>query len=718
MKRLWLCLWLVFAGLVHAAAPELGVPELQPLARQAAAAHMTAELLGHYHYRQVALDDALSEKIFDRYLKVLDGERLFFTRSDIDPWRMARTRLDDGILGDDLTIPFAVFNLYLRRAHERFAYARSLLKEGFDFRQSESYRFAREDEPWPSSEAEMRELWRKRVKNEWLQLKLAGKADGDIAPLLDKRYENSLRRIAQTKSEDAFRIFMNAYTMAVEPHTGYMGPRAAEDFGISMRLALVGIGAVLEDKDGHATIKELVPGSPSALSGRLGVGDRIVGVAQGAKGAPVDVVGWRLDDTVALIRGAADTVVRLEILPSGAALDARHRTVALVRKKVNLEAQAAKKSVQTVSDGGATHRIGVISLPGFYEDFDAKRRGDPEYRSAARDVARLLGELKTEAVDGIVIDLRNNGGGSLTEAVDLTGLFIDTGPVVQQRDSRGRIGVAADTLAGTAWDGPLGVLINRASASASEIFAAAIQDYGRGIVIGDNSFGKGTVQTVLDLDEVSGKKGAQLGGLRLTIAQFFRIDGSTTQLRGVQPDIRLPSFIDSTRFGESSFDNALPSMRIRAADYERVDNLDDVLTALRQRHDARVAADAAYQSLVTDAAEMQALRQKKELGLNEAERRKEKNAWEARAKVRNGKADREAGGTDAAASDDVEDDADKPKKDAKDVLLVEAAQIVGDAANLFKSRAVPALQVGLRESLSRRSIRVGHLSPSVASQPK
>ncbi len=493
------------------------------------------------------------------------------------------------------------------------------------------------------------------------------------------------------KSEDAFQIFMDAYTTAIEPHTNYMGPRATEDFDISMRLSLVGIGAVLEEKDDYATIKELMPGSPAALSRRLAVGDRIAAVAQGQEGRAVDVVGWRLDDTVALIRGAADTVVRLDIVPAGAAPDAGHRSVALVRKKVSLESQAAKKSIVTFADAGATHRIGIIALPGFYEDFEARRRGDRDFRSATRDVERLLGELKAARVDGVLIDLRNNGGRSLSEAIDLTGLFIDTGPVVQQRDARGRIFVAADTNAGTAWDGPLGVLINRASASASEIFAAAIQDYRRGIVIGEDSFGKGTVQSVVSLDELSGNKGAPFGELRLTIAQFFRINGGTTQLRGVQPDIRLLSFIDAARFGESSFDNALPWMRIGTADYWTLNDFADLLPVLQRRHDARVAADADYQALVDDIADAESLRRKKEISLDEAERRKEKAAREARAQA-HGKSP-EASAVDAS---DTDEEAAKPGKNQKDILLDEAAHIVGDEVELLNAPPRLAVQAERR----------------------
>ena len=412
---------------------------------------------------------------------------------------------------------------------------------------------------------------------------------------------------------------MNAYTMAIDPHTNYMGPRAAEDFDISMRLSLVGIGAVLAQLDEYVTIRELVPGGPASLSGQLNIGDRIVGVAQGKSGVMTDVVGWRLDDAVALIRGAPDSVVLLDVLPADAGPDGKHKLISLVRKTISLEEQAAKASVHSIMDGNTTRRIGVISLPSFYEDFAAREKGVKDYRSAARDVARLLDGLKQEKVDSVLIDLRNNGGGSLAEAIELTGLFIDKGPVVQQRNASGEISVDSDTQAGVAWNGPLGVLINRGSASASEIFAAAIQDYGRGLIIGEPSFGKGTVQSVIDLDRIAKNSKPQFGELKMTIAQFFRINGGTTQLRGVTPDILFPAASDTANFGESSFDNALPWTQIKAADYTPAGDLKAVLPVLSALHEARVKKDKDFQYLEEDIAESKLLAQE-EPGLTERNR--------------------------------------------------------------------------------------------------
>ena len=709
-KLLWLVLALAIAAQGTTLAVGAAYPQaLKPLPQEADAAYLSAEVLARYHYKGVPLDTALSAKIFDRYLSSLDPEKLFFVQADIDRLSVYRTKLGDAILKEDLSAPFAIFNLYELRAAERFAYARALLKKGFDFHKTENYQFEREKAPWPKTEAEMRELWRKRVKNDWLRLKLAGKDDKLIAKILDERYDNFLKRIGRIKSADAFQTYMNAYTMAIDPHTNYMGPREAEDFDISMRLSLVGIGAVLTRLDDYVTIRELVPGGPASLSGKLKTGDHIVGVAQGKSGVMTDIVGWRLDDAVALIRGAPDSVVLLDVLPANAGPDGKHELISLVRKKINLEEQAAKASVRSIKDkdGNITRRIGVISLPSFYEDFAAREKGVKDYRSAARDVARLLDGLKKEKVDSVLIDLRNNGGGSLTEAIKLTGLFIDKGPVVQQRNASGEISVDSDTHAGVAWDGPLGVLINRGSASASEIFAAAIQDYGRGLIIGTPSFGKGTVQSMVDLDRIAKNSKPQFGELKMTVAQFFRVNGGTTQLRGVTPDILFPAVSDPHDFGESSFDNALPWAQIKPANYSPVGNLKGVLPTLLALHEARVKKDRDFQYLQQDIAEAKLQRMKNLVSLNEAVRRKERDEQEARLKSRESRGDagkrtrkdvrgkESATGTgDAFRDDGLRADernltnelaAEKAQKNAKDVLLDEAVHILSDEAGLLKT---------------------------------
>ena len=439
---------------------------------------------------------------------------------------------------------------------------------------------------------------------------------------------------AQINGEDVFQTFMNAYATSIEPHTNYLGPRASENFDISMKLSLEGIGAVLQREDEYTAIREIVPGGPAALSGKLKVGDRILGVGQGENGPIADVIGWRLDDVVEQIRGQKDTVVRLEVLPADGGPDAKQQTLSLVRKKVSIEEQAAKKQIIEVKDGDTTRRVGVIQLPTFYLDFDARRRGDRDYKSATRDTARLLAELKQEKVDGVVIDLRNNGGGSLSEATELTGLFINQGPVVQVRSAQGRVEAEEDQQSGMIWDGPLAVMVNRGSASASEIFAAAIQDYGRGVIIGEPTFGKGTVQMLVDLDNAAQNEKPKYGELKMTSAQFFRINGGTTQLRGVVPDIVFPDGGEAKEFGESSYPNALPWSSITPARYEAVADLKPILPMLAARHEARIAKSKEWQYYAEDQAEVKRLRAEKTVSLNEAERRKERDEQEARKKAR------------------------------------------------------------------------------------
>ena len=699
-KLWWMVLALTMAGQAASFdAAKLPGAELKPEQQQAQVAHLAASLIARHHYQALLLDDAMSEKIFDRYLKSLDAERLFFVQTDIDQLAGSRTRLDDAIIDEDLDIFFFIFNFYALRVAERIAYARDLLGKGFDFSQKESYQYEREREAWPKSDEAVRDLWRKRVKNDWLRLKLAGMDDKSIATTLDRRYDNFLKRIGRLRSEDVFQTLMNAYTMAIEPHTSYKGPRAAEESGILMKLSMVGIGTVLTEKDGYITVRELVPGGPSALSGRLKIGDRIIGVAQRESDAITDVQGWRMDDIVALIRGAADTAVLLNILPADAGADGKHQLISLTRKKIALEEQYARKTIVPVADGKATRRIGVISLPSFYHDFEARQNGDRNFRSAAQDVARLLGELKTEKVDSVLIDLRNNGGGSLTEAIELSGLFVGRGPVVQQRDATGEVTVERGARSGLAWGGPLGVLINRGSASASEIFAAAIQDYGRGLVIGETSYGKGTVQAVFNLDQVGKTGQPKLGQLIVTIAQFFRIDGGSTQLRGVKPDILLPGAFDNESFGESSLDSPLPWSQIKAANYSSTGKLKSLLPSLVMRHEARVTIDKDFGYLQEDIAEFRLQRAKNRVSLNEAERRMERAALEARLIAR--KASRQAGNEldikEKPAAELLDDGlqaderklanelaAENANKTAKDILLTEAVHILSDEVGLLQ----------------------------------
>ncbi|HEX8613731.1 MAG TPA: carboxy terminal-processing peptidase [Telluria sp.] len=734
MKKHMLMVALAFAATTQAAVPQPvkavaqpakpSATPLKPVATQTQAASWAATVFGRHHYKITPLDDAMSEKIFDRYLKSLDSDRLHFLQSDIDGFEPIRTRLDDAIKAENLTTPFSMYSLYQQRFNERFAYSRELLKGKFDFTTDETFQIDREKAAWPKNIEEARDLWRKRVKNDWLRLKLAGKDDKSIRETLDKRYENYVGRMGKVDSEDVFMTFMNAYATSIEPHTNYLGPRSADNFAIAMRLSLDGIGAVLQQREDYTVIREIVVGSPAGMSGKLKVGDRIVGVAQADSPGFTDVLGWRIDDVVQLIRGPKESVVRLNVLPVDAGTDGKTVTVALVRKKINMEEQAAKKTIIEVKDGGVKRRVGVISLPTFYLDFEARRRGDKDYKSATRDVARILGELKKEKVDNVLIDLRNNGGGALGEAVELTGLFIDKGPVVMQRSADGGVAVESDTQPGLAWDGPMGVLINRGSASASEIFAAAIQDYGRGLVLGEPSFGKGTVQTLVNLDRGNPGEKARYGELKMTIAQFFRINGGTTQLRGVTPDIKMPVTSDPEGFGESSYDNALPWVAIKPVAYTPSGNLKQLIAPLQKRHETRIAKDKDFQYLQEDMAELRKLRKENVISLNESVRRKERDALEAKAKQREARqvalraavTDEPADVADAkdarsklappaktakaaATKPNRQDDglqadernlaselaAEKAAKDAKDVMLQEAAHILSDEIEMLKT---------------------------------
>lgn len=703
MKKILLFLILSLSGWVQTAAigaETIAPPDLQPTQLEVKAAHMAADILSRYHYRAIPLDQALSEKIFDRYLKSLDSEKAFFLQADVDRFFGARDRMGPAIRQDDLSVPFAIFNLFDQRVAQRYQYARELLKHGFDFQMDERFQISRETQAWPKTASEMDELWRKRVKSEWLSLKLAGKDDQSIVRTLDKRYALALKRMSQTTSADAFQTFMNAYTMSIEPHTNYMGPRAAEEFDISMRLSLVGIGAAIFSADDTATITELTAGSPAALSGQLKIGDRIVGVAQGNTGQMVDVVGWRPDDLIALIRGPADTVVRLAVLPADAVDGASQKIVSLVRKAVDLEDDAAKSSIETISDGTTSRRIGVITLPSFYEDFAGKQAGDPNFKNATRDVKKLLTEFNAQHVDAVLVDLRGNGGGSLTQAIELSSLFLGNVPVVQQRNAAGDVLIGIDAQASVVWHGPLGVLIDKRSASASEIFAAAIQDYGRGVIIGQSSYGKGTVQSMIDLDELANSVKPQLGELKMTVAQFFRVNGATTQLKGVVPDIGFASISDEAMPGEAGFDNALPWSKIKALYYSPNVNVKSIIPILAEKHALRIKRDTDFKNLQTEVEAFKQQRTVNEISLNETERRKERMALQARLTARLAPNNPDKSGPNDAAQAtsatlgdgllpgerSVTDQlrVEKSLKSMKDIVLIEAKRIMGDAIGLLR----------------------------------
>ena len=663
-----------------------------------------------YAYRPRALDDALSQDVFTRYLEALDPGKVFLTAQDVAKFGSHRTQFDDAIKSGELDAPYAMFALYKQRVGERVAYARTLLKQDmFDFSGNDRWNYDREDAPWAADAAALDAQWKQSVRNDWLRLKLAGKKPEDIRKTLDKRYDNLEDSIGELSGEDVFQTFVNAYAGSIDPHTDYFNPRSAERFNQSMTLSLEGIGAVLQKQDDVVVIREIVPGGPAALSNKLKPGDRVVGVGQGGSGVMEDVIGWRIDDVVAKIKGPKGTQVRLDLIPAEALLDSKPTRIVITRAKVRLQDQAAKAKTITIPAMGAApaKRIGVIELPGFYQDFEGRRNNSGDYASATRDVAKLLAQFRTQKLDGVVMDLRNNGGGSLTEAVELTGLFIDKGPVVQVRESGGRVAVEGDRDAGVAWEGPLAVLTNRGSASASEIFAGAVQDYGRGLVIGETTFGKGTVQNLVDLDRWPANETARFGQLKLTIAQFFLPGGSSTQNKGVVPDISFPVSVDASEYGESTYDNALPWTRIAAVPHTHYGNFAPLLPKLDVLHKARITKDVEFQWWREDVTKFRAEQAKKSISLNEVERRAERDEAEALRKRRQDQRvmlnieldpllDEYSGDDGLQTSErDVAKDAAREKAAEKrpDPLLRESAAILADAVTLLGADRALSAQV-------------------------
>ncbi|MFA5678321.1 MAG: carboxy terminal-processing peptidase [Pseudomonas sp.] len=604
--------------------PVLDLESLQPTREQMVASLNTVELLRRHHYNRIRLDDALSSEVFDTYLRNLDPQRSLFTAADIKDFEEYRHKFDDLLLAGDLSIGFAMHTHQIQRADQRIVYAKRLLSEGIDkldFTGDQNIMIDRENAEWMADESALHDLWRQQIKDEILRLKLAGRETDAIQELLEKRYSNQQKRLYQTRSEDIFQNYINALAQVYDPHTQYMSPENAENFDINMSLSLEGIGAVLQSDNDFTKIIRLVPAGPAEKSKQLAPADRIIGVAQD-KGEMVDVVGWRLDEVVKLIRGPKGSSVRLEVIPaSNPPSDMTSREVALVREAVKLEDQAAKSSMLEFNEDGKDYRIGVIEVPGFYIDFKAYRRGDPNYRSTTRDVRRLLKELQDKEIDGIVLDLRNNGGGSLQEATELTGLFIGQGPSVLVRDARGDVQVLDDPAAGVVYNGPLAVIVNKLSASASEIFAGAVQDYGRGLVIGESTFGKGTVQSIQPLNH---------GELKFTLAKFYRVSGQSTQNRGVVPDITYPSLLDTADFGESSLPRALPWDTIPAVPYKADSMLKPLIPHLTDRHKARAANDPEFIYTLARIDLNRTMQEREYLPLNEAKRRAEQQDFEAR----------------------------------------------------------------------------------------
>ncbi|HVW69486.1 MAG TPA: carboxy terminal-processing peptidase [Steroidobacteraceae bacterium] len=658
---------------------------IAPTEAQRATARKIGRILEEAHYSRAPIDDKMSELVYQRYLDFLDGQRSYFLASDINEFAAYKLKFDDMIHTGDIEPAYLIFNRFQQRNRERIENALALLKTEPDWTVNESFEFDRTKAPWPATTADMNELWRKRVKNDALSLMLTGKQWPEVSELLRKRYERVLKRVDQITPEDVFEGLMNAYARSFDPHSSYFSPRNSEEYRIQMSLNYEGIGASLQLVDDYVTIMSVIEGGPAAVAGTLNTNDRITGVGQGRDGTFTDVIGWRLDDVVQLIRGKAGTNVRLQVLAAGAAPGSKEKVLEFTRNKVTLEAQAAHKELKTVTRNGRQLKIGVITVPGFYQDIAAQNAGDQNFRSTTRDVLKLINELKAENIDGLVLDLRGDGGGYLPEATALTGLFIDHGPVVQLRDTSGRLEVLDDPEPAPAYDGPLAVLVDRFSASASEIFAGAIQDYHRGVIIGQRTFGKGTVQNLVPLDRWSQKP--TNGQLTVTIGKFYRVTGESTQHRGVEPDVQLPSAIDMKEVGESALDSALPWDRIAGVPFQPSQAAASVppVAVLASEEDARAQHDADYRWLVSDIAAIDTVREEKSLSLNLKTRRDE------RAKLDKERLDRENARRAAKNEPPYKsvEELDKAKDDSPDIVLTQAAEIMGDVVTGARPQPPP-----------------------------
>ena len=682
------------------------IAESEPTAAQSKTLKAMIDELEESHYVDRRYDDGMSQAHLDTYLDRLDPSRLFLTAADITEFSKWQTFLDDLGKDGDLDPAFHIYNTYAAQAEARLTQIIGELPEllaSFNYDVDEYTEADPTERAWASDNEALTERWRKRLKSQALSLKLADKPADEIAPTLVKRYQNQLMRLGQNNQQDVFAVYANALTTQFDPHTSYFSPRRAENFDIDMSLSFEGIGAVLQNEDEYVKVVRIVPAGPADKQSDLKPSELIVGVGQGETGALTDVIGWRLDDVVDMIRGPRDTTVRLEVIPSASRSDER-RLLTITRNQVKLEEQAAQKKVIEVNDvQGNPRKIGIIDIPAFYLDFDAYRRGDPEFKSTTRDVARLIHELNQENIDGLVIDLRNNGGGSLREANELTGLFIEYGPTVQIRSASSRVYRDGKRRRGPYYDGPVAVMINRLSASASEIFAGALQDYGRAVIVGDRSFGKGTVQTLLELPE---------GQLKVTESKFYRISGDSTQHRGVVPDISFPSLLQHDEIGESAYDNALDWDRIAPIRYRDYGAVSSILPILAKRHSERAMDNPDFQYILDQQVLAEDIRSEELVSLNEAERRAERAQQEAdylaienARRLAKGESllsslddllDEESSDaievtenavTDSSALQEsaagaVDDGEEADDSDDPDALAVETARILADAINL------------------------------------
>lgn len=650
---------------------------LESTQRHRQISRMITRFVERAHYSRILIDDELSEAILDNYIESLDPNRHYYRESDITYFARYSNSMDDVLRSGNLDSVFDIFRLYRLRAQQNLDYALTLLDQEIDFTTDEEYIFDRTDMPWIETPVEMQDLWRKRVKNDVVSLLLADKDWEDATEVLRKRYRRVLKRINELDSNDVFETFMNSFARTLDPHSSYLSPRQSEEYRIQMSLSYQGIGASLELDDELVAVRNVIAGGPASIDGRLAPNDRITAVGQGKDGEMVDVVGWQLDDVVQLIRGPRGTVVRLQILPADAPPGTDHHIVDLVRDKIKLEEQAAKSERIEIERDGQRRHIGVVSIPSFYQDYEARNKGEEDYVSTTRDVRRLIEELKAEGIDALVLDLRGNGGGHLSEATALTSLFIGKGPVVQLKDTSGRVEVLDELKQFPIYDSPLVLLVDRFSASASEIFAAAIQDYRRGVVVGQRTFGKGTVQNLYVLDQYARKvPDPGLGQLTLTIGKYYRVTGGSTQNRGVLPDIDLPSAVDPAIIGESSRERALPWDQIKATGFPAGRPLDSEIAFLTQYLTNRMQTDPDIQYLVSDIAALGEMRTQRAVSLNQETRKAEREIR------RTQRLQRENTRRLAAGLDPIESLDEIDAKEQPDILLDQAMQIALDLVAL------------------------------------
>lgn len=667
LKKLFLALFVV-AAVACSANPRVNLDEgagiLRPNAKQEVIAKDLVNLLEKAHYKRVPFDDSLSSVVFDLYLKSLDQGKNYFLQADIDSFEPYRKVLLSDLKNGDLSSMFQIYNVYRKRFAERMKYAVAQIDAKYDFAKEESFTYNREDLDWFKTETEANENWKKRIKYDLLNLKLSstGKEGEDAKnrKTLRERYQNLISQENTSNNYDAFQLMMNAFTGSIDPHTNYFTPEDAQRFNESMSRSFEGIGAQLMMDNEVVKVMKIVPGGPAFRDKTLKQDDRIIGVAQG-DGEFIDVIGWRLGNVVSKIKGPKGTTVRLKVISAGQELTATPKIVSLTRDKIVDEEQSAKKEVKEIKgEDGKTYKIGVIKVPGFYINFKEMQAGNPDYKSTTRDVKRILDTLKQEKVDGVLMDLRGNGGGSLIEAVDLTGLFIKSGPVVQVRDPNNRIEVNNDEDPSISWDGPLGVVIDRSSASASEIFAAAIQDYGRGIILGTQSYGKGTVQSAVAMDQFISRadrlllaartktesggavateegmpQGApQFGQINFTTFKFYRVNGSSTQHKGVTPDVEFPTVFPADKFGESSEKAALPWDQIKSSSFTPFADLSGIKTQLEEKHTKRMDTSPEYKYLLDDIALFKKKESETSITLQEANLKKERDDQEIKNRER------------------------------------------------------------------------------------